>query len=382
MKISLPHWWRALCEKLPHRFRSHRISFARFSGCVKSNGSPLTILCGATNQNRAYLLDLIFAEPPAEKSQGRPRRQNIFQRRHDEDIGMIIVETKRELFTWLNDGGWFFIPTWIAGEVALPLPDECRRASTFKSELRQIEREGFELEVTRTEERFREFYDQLYVPYATKQFGAAAMVEGYAKKREQCARFDLMLVRRKRQPMVTVAGFIVVYEPDRPKLWSAGVRAGNHDEVRAGALAAGYHFTLGWLQEKGFTRASLGKSRAFLHDGVLRFKRKFAQQLVPGHVFGFALKIQALTPAVKSFLRDNPFIFQSGEKFHAAIFTDAVPTVDELVELEKKFFHHGLERIVVYYFNETSGTTRPPTATRRAEVRPAAELISGRLHLP
>ncbi len=385
MKKMFSSPWGNLRETFRRRFRSARVPLSRLTGTANSSDEPLAILCGATKANHAYLSGVCFNEPLTETNLGCPRLRDIFKRGAADDCALTIVETKLEQFAWLNDGSWFFIPAWVGGEVSLPLPEKISRTETVKADWRRIAREGFEIEVTRDEERFKDFYYHLHLPLITQNFGASALIETYEQKRAQCKNFDLILLRRKSRPEHFVAGFLVVYEVDAPRIWSAGVRDGNPAEVRAGALAALYHLSLARLAQNGFTRVSLGKSRPFLRDGVLKFKRKLEQRLTPGYTRGLALKIQSLTPAVKKFLRNNPFIFQSGGKFNAAIFSDTVPTAEQMTRLASDYGQPGLEKMLVYHFASPANSTPvavPPELATRMIVRRAEELVSGQLHLP
>jgi len=59
----------------------------------------------------------------------------------------------------------------------------------------------------------------------------------------------------------------------------AGVRGGNREYVQAGAVAALYEFALRHAEEKGCRKVKFYRSRAFLQDGALRFKRTLSQEL-------------------------------------------------------------------------------------------------------
>ena len=143
---------------------------------------------------------------------------------------------------------------------------------------------------------------------------------------------------------------MIVYDEDGPRLWSAGVRDGDRRYVKQGALAASYYFSFQHLAEKGFDSVSLGLSRAFLNDGVLRYKRKWSQRLVSALPFAIALKVVAETPGCESFLRNNPFIFErAGELCGAVFLTDEGPlTAKEVKRLKREYLYDGLSQLVLF----------------------------------
>ena len=90
---------------------------------------------------------------------------------------------------------------------------------------------------------------------------------------------DLVLIKNQEE---TVAGGIVRYFDGGPYLWEMGIRDGDRGYLKEGVGTASYHLVLKYLEDKGYTNAFLGRSRAFLHDGVLRHKKKWSQRIIDG----------------------------------------------------------------------------------------------------
>jgi hypothetical protein len=155
--------------------------------------------------------------------------------------------------------------------------------------------------------------------------------------------------------------------------------------VQQGMLAALYIFCFEYLHEKGFKHVNMGGSRPFLRDGVLKFKRKFSQTVTNGRWEGFSLKILSLTPVVRTFLMNNPFIFFTRGLLHGAVFTDTPLTVKTVQQFDHDYYHPGLAKLVIYTLHEPETFTTaglPPELAARIEIRPAGKLLSGRKHLP
>ena len=106
----------------------------------------------------------------------------------------------------------------------------------------------------------------------------------------------------------------------------------------------------------------VGWSKPFLDDGVLQFKRKWAQVITDSRFWGTGLVISSLTPAVKSFLRRNPFIFKHDELLYAAVFVDAdrAFSSEEIGEITKEYFHEGLSGMMIYCLPPDGAATSQP----------------------
>jgi len=128
-------------------------------------------------------------------------------------------------------------------------------------------------------------------------------VNPYDAMKARLADSDLVMIHDGERD---IAGMMIVYDEDRPRLRSIGVRDGDRRYLKLGALTALYHFSCQYLAEKGFESVSLGLSLAFLRDGVLRYKRKRDHTTIGTAADRIALKVVAETAAGKSFLQNNP----------------------------------------------------------------------------
>ncbi len=143
-----------------------------------------------------------------------------------------------------------------------------------------------------------------------------------------------------------------------------------------------YHFSLQYLEEKGYKKALMGWSRPFLRDGVLQFKKKWSQRITDGHDSGFALQLLSPTPAVKAFLCNNPFIYKNRGRFYGAVFADGAKPLssEDVRQIDKDYYHPGLSRLLVYCFGQEKPPLPgpvPPELAEHIEVRCAAQLRGG-----
>jgi hypothetical protein len=366
---------------LRRRLRPQKISLCRMEGVAAAGGLPLAIRCGAEHQQKEYLRQLFFTGVTRETEPVTIRQSDAFRPQNGRNCGLVILETHQGLYEWLNDGGWFFLPQWVRGTVELPIAEKTLRNDTFRSIRRRIRQQEFEYTAVRTAEQFKDFYDNMHVPYITGTHGTAAVMRSHAElwARASEAGFDLIMVRKLSQPGVFLSGCLMIYEAEGPRLWTVGVRDGNIELVREGALSALYLFCFEHLVKQGFARVNLGGSRPFLQDGVLTLKKRLSQTISSGTWEGFALKVMELTPATRAFLAGNPFLFRIKDRFHGAVFSGAPLTAKTVVELERTHFYPGMDKLRLYFFewnDQFRAADLPPEVAARVEVRKAAELVS------
>jgi hypothetical protein len=359
--------------------RPHKVMLAKVESV--DGQPPLAVLCSAASQNKNYFFHLAFGSSPRETVLGRARLRDLFRPNFavEKNCSLVVVETNRSHYDWLKQDGWFFIPAWVNGEVNLPISEKFMKSESVKSDLRVIRRSGFAYAVTHDEARFHDYYHQMHRPFLRKTYGAEALLLTYDECRQKSRTFDLLLVHKQSRPGHDLAGTLILYDHDCPRLWTVGVREDGEDHVRGGILAAMYHFSFQHLFASGVTRLNLGSSRALLRDGVLNFKKKLSQTITGGSWQGFALKIAALTPATKKFLLENPFIFSVGDALHGAVFVADELSVERLQQIDKDFFHPGLIRLVIYTFRDEetfSPATLPPPLAARVSIRRASELVT------
>jgi hypothetical protein len=75
--------------------------------------------------------------------------------------------------------------------------------------------------------------------------------------------------------------------------------------------------------------------------------------------------ISSLTPAVKSFLRNNPFIFQRDNLLYAAVFVDADQPLssEQIQQVTQEYFHEGLAGLKIYRLPAEGETAWEPAPT-------------------
>ena len=321
----------------------------RFDGEEASSGQPLAVLCAAGDQTRSYLRDLLFREGVRETVLGRQWIWNIARGGPARGRGcsVIVIEANPFVRDFLDEEDWFFVPLWVGGTLALPIPEDVSKHKSIRSDLAAMSKAGLRYRVSKERACFDDFYHNMYVPHVTKAHGSSVHITPYDEMLARVSHGDLILLNDGNQD---VAGLTILYEEPRPRLWTLGVRDGTSLQSQQGALAALYPVCFEHLATKQHDSVNLGLSRAFLDDGVLRFKRKWGQKIVAAANARIALKVVADTPASVALLRANPFIFERSGRMCAAVFLPAQheATADDVMRLRKRYHHDGVSTLVLF----------------------------------
>ena len=323
---------------------------------------PLSVcLYAATNENRIYLQNLIFGSSFRARYIGRIWLWNAFTGLPEAAKGcsIVIADVHDRHLKLMGARAGIIIPAWVRGYVDLPRSPAVIRRDSVKDIQRRIRREGLEFEVTRDLQSFDYFYQNMHVPYLKGRYGDSAVVSSREEIKAQFDNGELILVKKKGE---YISGAIVSYQGELASFPYLGVLDGRWEFVAGGAISASYEFVLQHLETTSCRKANFGQSRAFLNDGVLRFKKKYGYEIVNSTIHKFLTKVVSDTNATRAFLRNNPFIVERSGKFYGVVFLDGEvpPTPQTLQEINKQHSHAGLLKILVCSFS--------PDATTKSEV--------------
>lgn len=352
-------------------------------GCARGGGSRLSIVFAGQLENKNYISHLAFAAPPTETRLGRRWFGSVL---YDATVDGItqpdlrIAELDASQRRLLNGEFRFYLPCWIGGEIDLARAvQHIGRSKNAKEDLRRIRRDRMGYEIARGATAFEEFYSRMYKPYIATVYGERAFSMSREEMMQQLDRSELFLVTRGGEP---VAGLIVIYDADRPRAWSLGVRDGDRALVKAGALRALDYLLVFYLAEKGYAKVHMGASRPFLKDGVLRHKKRIGLRICDSAMRGFAIQPATRSPGAQAFLIDNPFIFENDGVYVGAVFVDAdsPPSTEQLRQLRSEYETAGLQSIMVLAAatcEEVGPPMRPAVSICDTSVIPGPQLNDG-----
>ena len=192
-------------------------------------------------------------------------------------VDLALSELPRPLAPLLARRGDWLCPRFVSFDVDLAsdlLADDVRRR------LRRIDALGLKSEVTHDREKFRHFYQRMYLPTLERRHGERAYRRSAGYLEHAARHGHLLLLHHEGR---AVAGALNVRRAGRPDAldhWAGGVIDGDCDWIRRGADAALLRETLAWARrEPGFTTVGLTQTHPFASDGLLRFKLRWGARL-------------------------------------------------------------------------------------------------------
>ncbi len=299
--------------------RSLRFTAFEIAGNARATGGQLRVLFAGSESFRHYLKGLAFEGNVKERHLGRTTPWQLYGDRRHGGYDLLIFRSHRVLADMNFFRGSCFVPEWLSGEADLEA--QWRRADTSKSrkrDLRQLEKHRLRYRVTTDPTDLSFFFEEMYVPHIRRAHGPGALLMGYDQmmSRTQRSEGELVLITRDGQPL---AGSFIVYDAGKPRLFSEGVLHGNKDYLRMGAGTAIYLHSFDHLRRRGFGRVNMGRSRAFLSDGVLYFKERFGVELMEPSDSGVFVQVLRLSAATQAFLDKNPFVHVRDRRLRGSV---------------------------------------------------------------
>ena len=320
-------------------------------GTEVASGEHLSVIYMGREGQMNYIKNLIFKGNCKEKYIEKRSFWHLFHLiKNLSKCSLIIIEGHCQDYKSDTEKGEFFIPLWLQGSVNIPLVATNR---SIKSDLKKIRKYQLEYVVTKELNQFHDFFYNMYLPYIKNRHQNRALLMSYdiMIQRAKDKTCELLLVKKDNEP---IAGMVIVFEKNHPRLWSLGVKDGNPSHVKIGVVAATYYFSSLYLVGRGYEKMHTGSSRAFLKDGVLQFKKKWGMRVTPNDTSGFLLKPLSRSEGLKGFFVRNPFVFVNGGKLSSAVFieNDEMDTDESYEKFHKNYYLVGLDEMIVYQFGD------------------------------
>jgi hypothetical protein len=329
-------------------------------GIESHSKEELIIFYAGTEENKNFLLKLAYKNFYQEKYIGHSWVWNIPQKIKKKGYSstLSVCEVPNIIRILNGKKNCFYIPCWIDGDVDT---SSSSKTDSFKTDIRRIKKNKLNFEVTNELNQFDHFYHHMYLPYITKTFGSTAVISNYDFLRSNFKKrglySDLLMIKKNNE---YIAGTLLGYTKTRTRLSHIGVKNGNRDYVKDGAIGALFYFSILFSREKGYERMSFGLARTFLNDGVLQFKKKRGMQILDTTKIYFRIKPLKKTVGVMGFFLNNPFICMNNKKLNGAIFVenDLVFTDKYFERIFKDYYLHGMSKLMIYRFGNFSKKTK------------------------
>jgi len=354
------------------------------SGEEISSKQELTINYAGREKNKNYLVHLAFGDFCKENYIGKKWLWYFLNMCKENNNGssLMVAEIPRFLHLLFERKSSFLIPSWIGGEIDIPFDFSIlAKSRSRQSDLSRIKKNKLDFEVTRSLDKFDNFYHNMYLPNIIRAHGERAIIMEYDFMKKKFKNCDLLLINKGTE---YIAGTLIAYAKNKVRLWSAGIKDGNKDYMQDGAIGATHFFAIKYLKEKGFKKIGFGETRAFLKDGVLKHKKTWNRKVNSSSGPNILVKPLSKTPGVMGFFLNNPFIYMNNGRFNGAVFMSADQSFskDDWQKLSEDYLLPGMSRLIIYRFGENvirKQENIPLEFKNRVAVR-SAESLFGRVN--
>lgn len=342
--------------------RCVRMDLWYLSGAELSSHHELEIRYAGTAENKNYLATMAFQSGYREQYLGKRWIWQIASESPGEKPGypLRIVEVHGIFRKLFQNKRCFWVPSWLLGEIEIPdnIPAFVQREKNLRYNINKVSRNRFYPEVTDETSRIYRFYNEMHVPYITKMHDKKAIIVDFRTIKRKTRKCDLVLVKKEGED---IAGGLLAYQRNRASCVILGVKDGNVEYVRNGALYALYYFAFSYLRRKGYKSVDMGTSRAFLKDGALKYKKMWNYRIVGKSPVNLMIQVVNLTEGARAFLQNNPFISADKNGYISSVFADPDPLSQE--SLEKIFssnYIKGISGVRLYRLNGNGHNHKEP----------------------
>jgi hypothetical protein len=367
----------AKIRKLPNRLAQKLKINVYILSEKDPQGIPFSMMYVGNEGNKNYLANVIFGDNYKTIETSKIWVWNLRKKidRKGQLCNLLILEDTEIVRRFIDTKEMFVLPVWIGWktDISGDISAIVKQDRSLQSDMRRIRKNNLTFEVTNDETDFEEFYQQMYIPYITSVHGDQASLTTYDDMKNHFAECDLIIVGKDKEKM---GGMLIRYENEMPRLWSIGVTDARVDYLKAGVIGALYYFSVIHLKEQGHDTVHYGATRAFLNDGVLRYKKKWGIQVANQPKNVFFIRVESVSPKLKAIFMKNPFIHMKEGTLQGAIFIDSTepPSDSEIQRFGKDYFLEGLSGLTLYLFGyEKQGLEAydPQKQSDKISVRPA-----------
>jgi hypothetical protein len=312
----------------------------------------LILVFTGTKENKNYLANLVFGNSYLDEYAGKKWPWQTSLKKGNKEIALMINEVPGYLRFILRGKPGFYIPCWVKGlvDISGDYFTIIKQHRNTETDILRVTRNGLYCETTNDPVHFEDFYRNMYLPFISKRYGNRAFYDNYETLKSGFKRGDLILVKKRGGE--AIAGSLIMHGEKTARTYAMGVKDGNHEYVKLGALNALYYFSFVFLKERGYEKVDIGSSRAFLEDGALNYKKKWNPKIDRKYEGGFFVSVSKATRAVKEFLINNPFMYADKTGINGAIFVDNNQrfSQNDIIRLRKKYHISGMNPVCIYRF--------------------------------
>ncbi len=284
----------------------------------QGHGGPLVVTyAGHPRYTTRSLESLLFVERPEESQVDRIPFWKLSEPVGLEIGDITIVEAVERVIRTLPVPGAIVLPYLV--QMTLDVQGDWqdvrqRICGKRRHDQERIMRKyGYSYQVSNSDKDFEMFYHQMYLPTTQKRHGELAGLSTIEEVYPYFRHGWLLLVKRNN---AYVSGTLCVAHGDVVHTKLGGVLDGDHQLIKEGAQGAIYYAIIRWTnQQKKYKTVNLEACLPHLNNPVFRYKRSWGTSVsVAPHLSRQTwIKIRRNIPAVRQFLKGNPFITVDGK---------------------------------------------------------------------
>ena len=277
-------------------------------GVISVSGETIRVLTIGRRKLLDALLGGFFGDLPASVSEGRRRIWNPKQAREDA-ADLVIAEVHRWMVPRFRSDGWVIVPRtvrWHGDLAVVPPPSPSK---SLLANLAKLRKHKFSLVQGARPEDWDEFYATMVEPQARARHGATAWVPSPAFLDTVARRGVLHFVMEEG---VRVAGICSIAHGDTLWFPLMGVRGGNPELLQRGAGVAALALPIEWARANNFRRVDLGRTGAFVNDGLQQYKRKWGFCPVPDPL-SLVVAVRPKSAAARQVFAREPVLIETDQ---------------------------------------------------------------------
>ena len=302
--------------------------------CLGLRRIPVVLLRGPTHtSNRQGTLLVAGHDPwvsylPSRFFVGEPHRERVgnvlpwelpaLLNRLRASADLTIVRADRLSAQKFFGKDYLVVPEWVGMRLAVPddLDSLVRCNRSIREDMRLARRHKLQPLVTEREERFQEFYDSMYVPFSRARHGTMAFVKSRNDLRRRLQKGGILWVIRDNRPL---AGILFERKDDTLDLQAIGLATGELPLNKRGIMAALYYYSIAHARQLKCAEVDFRGSQPSVHDGLLRYKRKWGNILYDKTDTHYDLLVSwnVVNGVVKDFLSHTGLIFRDEGRLSA-----------------------------------------------------------------
>jgi hypothetical protein len=296
-------------------------------------GTTGTLIVGGHDPLEEFLPNRFFASTPEVVALGNV---SVFQlqRRLRElraTADLTAVKLDRVLIRSLFKTDYLRVPEWMRS--SMPIPESIEKVASGHNSLRQdlrlIRKHQLGFVESHLEADLLDFFNTMYRPHGYGRHGPSAQLRSFASVRYAMKRGALLWITCEGQK---VAGVVLEFKNRRMILSALGAAGGDEGLMKKGVLSATYYFSMQYARTQGCPIVDFGGTRPSLHDGLLRYKRKWGAVIDPKPLNPFDTLVwwPVLNPSVAAVLKTTPLVFRDHGALSALQLDSEPPLTPEL----------------------------------------------------